>query len=351
MTKHERFLTAFRGGLPDRVPATEAGIAENIILEINEIIGGPPSTDDNYLEVFVHVVHHLGLDAINMQVSTGIVSIADEIIRDKFGREFRLTEHGSPLPSASRVSTLEDLQGFNMADALTLEDFSGVKRTMEAFGPDMGYCLVMMDPYKEGWQSIGGMENLMIAMMVEQELAEGLFRKATDYTHKLIDIGADLGIKAFMMPGDYAMETGLLFSPETYRQFLKPLHIEIIEHVHNRGGLIAKHSDGNDWPLMDDWIEIGFDGFHPVQPQCMDIGEVKAYLKGKMSIWGNIDCRTLLVQGTTEEVRDSVKKTIEIAGPGGGYIMTSSNSIHPHVKAENYLAMMDALKEYGAYQK
>ena len=47
MTHQERFLTAFRGGQPDRVPSTEAGIADNIILEINKLISGPEETGDN----------------------------------------------------------------------------------------------------------------------------------------------------------------------------------------------------------------------------------------------------------------------------------------------------------------
>jgi len=81
----------------------------------------------------------------------------------------------------------------------------------------------------------------------------------------------------------------------------------------------------------------------------MDIAEVKAHLAGKMSAWGNIDCRTLLVTGTPDEVRESVRATIEIAAPGGGYALTSSNSIYPNVPAENYLAMVEAAHELGRY--
>ena len=349
MTKKERFLTAFRGEQPDHIPGTEAGIDPKIISAVNRLTGGPEETDGNFMKVFYHVINYLGLDAVNVQVSTGIRKISDTHVIDKFGREFVTTEHGAPLPSKARVSTMEDLEGFDMETLIEPEDFNMIRDTMKTFGPDMGYCLVIMDPYKEGWQSLGGMEKLMMAMMIEPELTAGIFRKTTDYLHKLIDIGFDLGVDGFIMPGDYAMETGLLFSPELYRKYLKPLHIELLDHVHGRGGLMAKHSDGDDWPLMDDWIEIGFDGFHPVQPQCMDIAEVKAYLKGKMSVWGNIDCRTLLVKGTADDVRQNVRKTIDIAGPGGGYIMTSSNSIHSNVKPENYIAMMETLRDYGAY--
>jgi len=350
MRSRDRFEKAFKGGQPDKVPITEAVIDRKVILAINRIIGGSPESETDYFDIYVHVLRHLKLDAVVMAVATGVENLSAEIIRDKFGREFRLSEHGEPLPSETRVSTVEELEGFDMAGAVAEEDFAEVDRLMRAFGPDMGYVLTLSDPYKESWKSNGGMQNLLICMMEDPALADGLFRATTNYLHAHIDIAADRGISGFLMPGDYAMENGLLFSLDTYRRFLKPMHVEIIDHVHERGGLITKHSDGDDWKLLDDWIETGFDGFHPVQPQCMDIAEVKAYLKGKMSVWGNIDCRTLLVTGTPDEVRETVRKTVSAAAPGGGYIMTSSNSIHPGCRPENYVAMVETLHECGAYE-
>ncbi len=43
------------------------------------------------------------------------------------------------------------------------------------------------------------------------------------------------------------------------------------------------------------------------------------------------------------------KETIEIAAKGGGYVISSSNTIHPGVKPENYIAMVNAAKKYGVY--
>jgi len=81
----------------------------------------------------------------------------------------------------------------------------------------------------------------------------------------------------------------------------------------------------------------------------MDIGKVKKYLAGRACILGTIDCRNLLPFGTEEEVEQAVKETIEQASPGGGYIITSSNSIHPACKSENYIAMVKAAHKYGIY--
>ena len=70
-------------------------------------------------------------------------------------------------------------------------------------------------------------------------------------------------------------------------------------------------------------------------------------MAGRACVLGNIDCRNLLPYGTQEEVERAVKETIEQAAPGGGYVLSSSNSIHPGCKPENYLAMVRAAHKYG----
>ncbi len=81
----------------------------------------------------------------------------------------------------------------------------------------------------------------------------------------------------------------------------------------------------------------------------MDIAKVKAHVNGKCCLVGNIDCRYLLCEGSEEEVEEEVLRTIEIAAPGGGYVISTSNSVHPGVKPENYIAMVRAAQKYGLY--
>ena len=69
----------------------------------------------------------------------------------------------------------------------------------------------------------------------------------------------------------------------------------------------------------------------------------------KTCIIGNIDCQELLPEGTPDEVERAVRETLEIASPGGSYIISSSNSIHPGVIPENYIAMVEAVHKYGEY--
>ena len=125
--------------------------------------------------------------------------------------------------------------------------------------------------------------------------------------------------------------------------------IEFEDRFTKNGGKIIKHSDGKLTPIVPNLLNAGFDGIHPIQPQCMDIEDIKQEFGQKTCLLGNIDCSFLLVFGSEDEVRQNVKETIAKAGPGGGYIISSSNSIHPGCKPENYIAMVKAARDFGKY--
>jgi uroporphyrinogen decarboxylase len=81
----------------------------------------------------------------------------------------------------------------------------------------------------------------------------------------------------------------------------------------------------------------------------MDLATVKEGWGDRVAIKGNVDCAYLLVDGPKEAVIETTKECIRIAGPGGGYACSTSNSIHSGVKPDLYLAMVDTIREYGRY--
>ena len=77
--------------------------------------------------------------------------------------------------------------------------------------------------------------------------------------------------------------------------------------------------------------------------------EVKAKYGRRIALKGNVDCANLMTFGTPEETAEATKEALRKGMPGGGFILSSSNSIHSSVKPENYLAMLRTLGEYGSY--
>jgi uroporphyrinogen decarboxylase len=81
----------------------------------------------------------------------------------------------------------------------------------------------------------------------------------------------------------------------------------------------------------------------------MDISEVKARYGDRIALKGNVDCARTLTFGSVRDVIEETKEVIRKAAPGGGFILSSGNSIHSSVQPGNYLAMLHALRMYGRY--
>ena len=360
MNSKERVLTALRCQVPDRVPIMELWIDQPILVRIVELLTGQEvdvelgaitqgDESQEIVDLYCTAVQELPLDATLYVISTGREPVGDDRLKDKFGTIFESSKYGEPIPIQGAIESRSDLKGFDMVSKLEDDDFARVRYVMEKVGGAKAHFVDISDPYQLCWRLRGGMQQLLMDYVLDPPLAHDLARIATDYYVAAVELAKQASADIILMDGDLAGEETTIMSPDHYREYIKPYHAEIVQHVHNLGLMIVKHTDGNMWPILDDFLDVGFDGLHPIQPQCMDIGETKQYVAGRACIVGNIDCRNLLVFGSEEEVQHAVKETIEVASPGGGYIVSSSNTIHPGVTPENYIAMVDATHKYGSY--
>lgn len=351
MNSRQRILAALSNEQPDRVPILEV-IDDPVVAAIAKILGfdtDKQGTELENLDRYCLFIKELGLDATVSGFSQGTERVANGLLRNRYGMVFRPSAHGEAMLVEGPIKEPADLKGYHLTMP-SLNDFDALQYTMETVGSDTAHFLSVGDPFKTSWSLRGGMEPFMMDYILHPGLVHDLARMATDLSLAVIEIGAQLGVDGMFMGGDLAGNQTTLMSPRHYREYIKPYHKELVDSAHRKGLKFIKHTDGNLWPILADFVEVGFDAFHPVQPQCMDIVEVKQYLAGKVCVIGNIDCMDLLPSGTEEEVELAVKQTIEAVAEGGGYILCSSNSIHPGVKPENYIAMVRAGHKYGAYQ-
>ena len=139
-------------------------------------------------------------------------------------------------------------------------------------------------------------------------------------------------------------------SPAHFREFFYPGLCRVMGGFKELGLKVIKHTDGYIWPIIDMIVDSGIDCLDPIDKLAgMDLGAVKAKYGHRIAIKGNVDCIETLVHGTQEEVIKETKETIRLGAPGGGFILSSSNSIHSGVKPENYLTMIKTLEQYGHY--
>jgi uroporphyrinogen decarboxylase len=359
VTNRKRFLTALFGGVPDRVPIFDFAFNEASIINVGRyfttdlpalkpFIDCTPAETRHYFDVYLRIVEALDLDAMVLIFAAGGQRQAstEDRFTDDLGTTYVLSEHGDPFPVAGPVQDPSDLKRLMFPDPTRyFETFDYVRARL----PDRALVFCVPGTFKFSWNLMGGMEKLLLAYGLQPEFSLELARRSTDYIKILIDMAIDRGADAILLDGDLASQNNVLMSPAHYRKYLKPYHRECVDGSHARDIPIFKHTDGNFWKILDDLLELGFDGLHPIQPQCMDINEVRAHVNGRACLLGNIDCAHLLPSGSETEVVASVKERISTLAPGGGYILSSSNTIHPGCDPANVIAMFRAAREFGAY--
>jgi uroporphyrinogen-III decarboxylase len=79
-----------------------------------------------------------------------------------------------------------------------------------------------------------------------------------------------------------------------------------------------------------------------------DMAKAKKVIGNRLCIAGNVPAGMLLT-GTAEEVKEYCKNLIDVAGKGGGYIMSFGTAMDEG-KPETVHAMIDFTKEYGVYK-
>lgn len=149
---------------------------------------------------------------------------------------------------------------------------------------------------------------------------------------------------------DWCYKSGCLVSPKHFREFFAPGLKKIVELAHENGLKYIKHCDGNISDILDIMLDYcGIDALHPIEPTGgLDIGDLKRRYGNRLTLCGNVDCGKM-VNWTPEEIESEVKKVIGIAAKGGGYIISSSNSLHGGIPPENAFAYSDAAIKWGKY--
>ena len=79
----------------------------------------------------------------------------------------------------------------------------------------------------------------------------------------------------------------------------------------------------------------------------MDIGTIKKQYGDVLCLFGNIDLDYIMTMASPEEVADEVKRTIEIAAPGGGFILSTCNTLINAIPAENAVAMYETAENFS----
>jgi uroporphyrinogen decarboxylase len=199
--------------------------------------------------------------------------------------------------------------------------------------------------FERSW-TLRGFENLMLDIASEDPTLDGFLDAITDYQVEVARRFVDIGVHGARIGDDYGSQLGLLMAPDAWRRYIKPRLLRVY-NVYQAAGLpVIQHSCGDIRSILPDFVQMGLNVLHPLQPKAMPHSDVIQACGGNICFFGGIDTQELLPFGTPEEVRASVKDCVENLGKSGGYIIAPSQEVMSDVPTENVRSLIAAIKEF-----
>jgi uroporphyrinogen-III decarboxylase len=377
MNSRERFLTALDHKEPDYVPITDLALDPPIVDAIlqkhkvrRRIFGnnvysthGIAGRGDawkaalDYRVAMIEAYKKLGFDAIpalSDKVTTKAYKpkfIDEKKFIDQWGRVMQTSiENKTTYFVGGTVNTPEDLENYEPPDAFHPDVVEMLEKIFEHVRDEP---VAKIATVHSGWtiafEVRGGIDKILVDFYRNPGFANKILQKSATACRRFAEVLTEFDLDALFVTDDYADNHGPFMSPKMFREYELPNLKKIVEIGKKRGMPVLFHSDGNIYPILDDIVSAGVDGLHPIELGTMDLGDVKERYGERLCLFGNVDCRYVLPYGNEEDVRKDVRRCIDAAGRGGGYVLTSSNSIHANVRVENVYTMVDEARRYGRY--
>jgi uroporphyrinogen-III decarboxylase len=214
---------------------------------------------------------------------------------------------------------------------------------------DIGVVFLCGCIWQTLYEFVLGFEDAMVMSMAEPDFVGELLSKSADYYEKLINCAIDEGIDVLFLADDFAFNKGLFMRPDRFEPLWRPHFERLTQPARNANVPIIFHSDGKVDDAVEMLIDMGINCLNPMDTSGVDYRDYKKKYGHRVTLWGNIDIQSPLVQGTPEDVRKDVKDHMQALKPGGRWIAGSSHSIVNYIPHENFVTMINAFHEYGKY--
>ena len=339
MNSRERVIAALERREPDRLPTFEWLTSQPIIDAFSP--GGS-------LMDFIEAAGH---DAVCCSPSYEKLEVIDE---DTFINEFKIKRHltGADKYPVAIGHPVTDLDSFKKYQPPALDSsirFKKIEKAIERFGKEKAIVVNLHDIFSFP-RDMMGLDNFLISFITQPELVREIVGFSVDYNLELAKLVKKRGIEIIGIGDDIADNKGPFVSPDMFREFLYPEFKRVVQGYKKMGFFVIKHSDGNLKPVLDMIIDSGIDCLDPIDPLGgMDMLYIREKYGSRIARKGNIDCVKVLVDGKPDQVVEAVKDCIRKGSPGGGHIISSSNSLHAGINPELYKIMLDAVRKYGEY--
>jgi uroporphyrinogen-III decarboxylase len=321
MKSQQRVLKVLHHEEPDRVPVYEALIDKPIV---KQVLGLDVWSWGLSAKDIVSLHKTLRLDAILLPALSWKPF-------DTFNKKLRIAELTEPRKQEvyANLETMDTVAKYAHNEGLAV----------------CGYSHGCFDVAYEGL----GFDNFMVLLIEDFDYIDALIQRLYEYHKNLIELMVQTCIDWVQIGDDVAYKNGLFIKRESFLKLWYEREKTLAKVVHDSGKPLEFHTDGNIEAILSELIGMGVDIINPVEPYSNNILELKRKYGRQIGFRGNLDIGGVLAFGTPQQTYEQTRDLVLNLKSGGNFVCSSSHSISPGVKYENYKAMVDAVEEFGWY--
>ena len=280
MTSKDRVLTALKGQEPDRIPTFEWDIDHHVIHAL--------CPECEYFDF----IDRMNLDAVVVSPNYESEIIEEDILRDEWGviRKKGLEAYPIPLEEFAPLKDLSALNSYEFPKPITEKRFVTLKKAVDRFANEKAIIMRIRDVFSTP-RDLRGYSRILMDTIQNPSFVSTIVKQIIKHNIEIAKEAVRIDADIIASGDDYADNSGLIMSPQTFRELLLPSFRELVAKVKEDGSFFIKHTDGNIMAIIEDLIDSGIDCIDPIDPLAgMNIEEIKKKYGRKVTINGNIDC-------------------------------------------------------------
>lgn len=366
MTSRKRLLCALRGEPTDRVP-----------ISTYELVGWNPAAWENHEPSYRELMDLIrtSTDCLYMWDSGGVV-LAPEIVEEtrwedagvRFTRMVCRAPRG-PLTTLKRetphiktvwqvehlLKTEDDIRNFlEVPLAVTPPDGTAYRHHAATLG-EHGIMMHSISDALCLTSELFSFADFMVFCTTEPDLIRTLLDKmqacVLAYAEQLLASG--FGPLFRICGPEYA--TPPYLPPERFREYVVAYDVPLIDLIHRHGAYARIHCHGKIARVLEAILALEPDGLDPIEPPPdgdIELTEVKARTRGRLTLFGNIELKAL-EHATANEVEALTRRAVAEGKPGGRFILMPTAApisipLTPKT-GENYRRYIETALECGKY--
>jgi uroporphyrinogen decarboxylase len=254
-------------------------------------------------------------------------------------------------------ASLEDAKRYKFPNPRDPGRFDGLREKAREMYDKTDYALIAGNQfaiYYIAWV-LRGIRQFTEDSILNKELSFYLMDKIVDWDIEFLDGYIDaIGdfVEWFWVVDDWGVQSGPFISPKMFKEEMFPRFKKIIDFIKSKTDTkICFHTCGSTYWAIPDFIEMGADILHPMQPNAAgndDPEKLKREFGPKMVFHGNTNNQGVFHRSKEEVAADALYR-IRYLAPEGGYIFSSGHNIQADMPPENIMAFFNTAKEYGVY--